>query len=81
MPRRTNQGQADRRRRGRRACSDPRSGCCHTSCAERATTEDAIALAAALAQPWADVVLSRATDEQLESNLAARTLTWDSELE
>jgi aryl-alcohol dehydrogenase-like predicted oxidoreductase len=49
---------------------------------ERSTTEDAIALAAALAQPWADVVLSgAATVEQLESNLAARTLTWDADLE
>jgi aryl-alcohol dehydrogenase-like predicted oxidoreductase len=49
---------------------------------ERSTTEDAIALAAALAQPWANVVLSgAATVEQLESNLAARTLTWDADLE
>jgi aryl-alcohol dehydrogenase-like predicted oxidoreductase len=36
------------------------------------TTADALALAACLAQPWADVVLSgAATIEQLESNLAA----------
>jgi aryl-alcohol dehydrogenase-like predicted oxidoreductase len=36
------------------------------------TTPDALALAAALAQPWADVVLSgAATVAQLESNLAA----------
>jgi aryl-alcohol dehydrogenase-like predicted oxidoreductase len=36
------------------------------------TTIDALALAAALAQPWADVVLSgAATAEQLRSNLAA----------
>jgi aryl-alcohol dehydrogenase-like predicted oxidoreductase len=49
---------------------------------ERGTTEDALALAAALARPWGDVVLSgAATVEQLESNLAARTLTWDAELE
>jgi aryl-alcohol dehydrogenase-like predicted oxidoreductase len=49
---------------------------------ERSATEDAIALSAALAQPWADVVLSgAATVEQLESNLAARTLTWDADLE
>ncbi|MEW6422257.1 MAG: aldo/keto reductase [Deinococcota bacterium] len=40
------------------------------------TTPDALALAAALAQPWADVVLSGATTvEQLESNLAALQLT------
>jgi aryl-alcohol dehydrogenase-like predicted oxidoreductase len=49
---------------------------------ERGTTEDALALAAALAQPWADVVLSgAATVEQLESNLEARTVTWDAELD
>jgi aryl-alcohol dehydrogenase-like predicted oxidoreductase len=49
---------------------------------ELGTTEDALALAAALAQPWADLVLSgAATVEQLRSNLAARELTWDDELE
>jgi aryl-alcohol dehydrogenase-like predicted oxidoreductase len=44
--------------------------------AERAdTTPDALALAAVLAQPWADVVLSGAvTIEQLRSNLAALEL-------
>ena len=48
---------------------------------ERGTSEDAIALAAALAQPWADVVLSgAATVEQLESNLTARAIAWDAEL-
>jgi aryl-alcohol dehydrogenase-like predicted oxidoreductase len=37
------------------------------------TTPDALALAAAVAQPWADVVLSGATTvKQLESNLVAR---------
>jgi aryl-alcohol dehydrogenase-like predicted oxidoreductase len=49
---------------------------------ERGATEDAVALAAALVQPWADVVLSgAATVAQLESNLAARTLAWDADLE
>jgi aryl-alcohol dehydrogenase-like predicted oxidoreductase len=49
---------------------------------ERGTTEDALALAAALARPWADIVLSgAATVAQLESNLAARSLGWDDELE
>jgi aryl-alcohol dehydrogenase-like predicted oxidoreductase len=49
---------------------------------ELGTTEDALALAAALAQPWADLVLSgAATVGQLRSNLAARELTWDDELE
>ena len=42
------------------------------------TTPDALALAVALAQPWADVVLSGAgTVEQLESNLAALALAVD----
>jgi aryl-alcohol dehydrogenase-like predicted oxidoreductase len=49
---------------------------------DRGTTEDALALAAALAQPWADLVLSgAATVAQLRSNLAARELAWDDELE
>jgi aryl-alcohol dehydrogenase-like predicted oxidoreductase len=39
---------------------------------------DAVALAAALAQPWADVVLSgAASTDQLTSNLAARQMPWD----
>ena len=42
----------------------------------RGTTADALALAACLAQPWADVVLSgAATVAQLESNLAALDVT------
>ena len=41
---------------------------------------DTVALAAALAQPWADVVLSgAATVEQLESNLRARDVTYGGE--
>lgn len=49
---------------------------------ERGTTEDAVALAAALAQPWVDLVLSgAATVAQLRSNLAARELVWGDELE
>jgi aryl-alcohol dehydrogenase-like predicted oxidoreductase len=49
---------------------------------DRGTTEDALALSAALAQPWADLVLSgAATLGQLRSNLAARDLAWDDELE
>lgn len=42
------------------------------------TTIDALAIAAALAQPWTDVVLSGATTvEQLESNLNALQVTLD----
>jgi aryl-alcohol dehydrogenase-like predicted oxidoreductase len=49
---------------------------------ERDTTPDAIALAAALAQPWAGVVLSgAATVAQLEANLRATDVAWDAELE
>jgi aryl-alcohol dehydrogenase-like predicted oxidoreductase len=46
------------------------------ACAQRAgTTPDALALAAALSQPWADVVLSgAATAAALQSNLAALAL-------
>ena len=43
-------------------------------------TPDALALAAALAQPWAGVVLSgAATVDQLESNMAALRVAWDDE--
>jgi aryl-alcohol dehydrogenase-like predicted oxidoreductase len=50
--------------------------------AERAgTTPDALALAAVLAQPWADVVLSgAATTDALQSNLAALALEPQAEL-
>lgn len=42
------------------------------------TTLDALALAAVLAQPWANVVLSgAATVAQLRSNLAALSVVWD----
>ena len=41
---------------------------------------DALALAAALAQPWADVVLSgAATVDHLQSNVNAHTVAWDDE--
>jgi aryl-alcohol dehydrogenase-like predicted oxidoreductase len=50
--------------------------------AERGISPDALALAAAIAQPWADVVLSGATTvEQLRSNLAAPDVEWDEELD
>lgn len=49
---------------------------------DRGTTMDAIALAAALARPWADVVLSgAATVEQLQSNHRALMLAWNDDLE
>jgi aryl-alcohol dehydrogenase-like predicted oxidoreductase len=57
-------------------------GSLETEAAARRTTVDAIALAAALSQPWADVVLSGAvTTEQLESNaravaLAGQQIEW-----
>jgi aryl-alcohol dehydrogenase-like predicted oxidoreductase len=49
---------------------------------DRGVGEDQVALAAALAQPWAGVVLSgAATVEQLTSNLGATGVAWDAELE
>jgi aryl-alcohol dehydrogenase-like predicted oxidoreductase len=49
---------------------------------KRRMTPDALALGAALAQPWADVVLSGATTvEQLESNLSALDVEYDDELD
>ncbi len=50
--------------------------------AERGTTPDALALAAVLAQPWVDVVLSgAATVDTLRSNLAALDVRWDAGLD
>jgi aryl-alcohol dehydrogenase-like predicted oxidoreductase len=49
---------------------------------EANATPDALALAAVLARPWADVVLSgAATVETLRSNLAAPDVAWTDELE
>ena len=49
---------------------------------ERGTTPDALAISAALAQPFADVVLSgAATTETLESNLSALAVAYDGELD
>ncbi|MDH3217646.1 MAG: aldo/keto reductase [Candidatus Krumholzibacteria bacterium] len=46
------------------------------------TTVDALAIAAVLHRPWADVVLSgAATVEQVESNLKALDIEWDDEAE
>ena len=46
------------------------------------TTVDALALAAVLAQPWSDVVLSGAvTIDHLESNINALDVKWDEEAE
>lgn len=45
-----------------------------------ATTVDALALAAAIAQPWANIVLSgAATLEHLQSNLAAEQVQFDTQ--
>ncbi len=64
------------------ARGDAGSGPLAEAARERATTPDALALAAVLAQPWADVVLSgAATVETLRSNLAALDVAWDAELD
>ena len=48
----------------------------------RGTTIEMLALSAALARPWADVVLTgAATVGQIQSNLAALELAYDAELE
>jgi len=48
----------------------------------RSTTIETLALRAALARPWADVVLTGpATVEQVRSNVAALELAYDAELE
>jgi aryl-alcohol dehydrogenase-like predicted oxidoreductase len=49
---------------------------------ERGTTPDALALAAVLARPWVDVVLSgAATVDTLRSNIAALDARWDAQAE
>jgi aryl-alcohol dehydrogenase-like predicted oxidoreductase len=49
---------------------------------ERGTTPDALALAAVLARPWVDVVLSgAATVDTLRSNVAALDARWDAQAE
>src|SRR5262249_14906801 len=57
----------------------PRRRLLEATAARLHATLDALALAAALAQPWADVVLSgAATIAQLRSNIAAFDVQWDS---
>jgi len=52
----------------------------HTHADRLDTTVDALALAGAVAQPWADVVLSGATTvDQLRANLRALEVGWDDE--
>jgi aryl-alcohol dehydrogenase-like predicted oxidoreductase len=59
----------------------PKLALLKNAAAQRGTTPDALALAAAMAQPWADVVLSGAvTPDQLLSNVKALEVTWDDEL-
>jgi aryl-alcohol dehydrogenase-like predicted oxidoreductase len=49
--------------------------------AERGMTADALAMSAALAQPWARIVLSGAVSaEMLHQNLAASAEAWDADL-
>lgn len=50
--------------------------------AQRGVGPDTLAIAAALAQPWADIVLSGAvTVGELHSNIAATPELWDAELD
>ena len=56
----------------------PRAAVLREEAERLGATPEALALAAALAQPWADVVLSgAATPEQLRSNLRAVEVEWD----
>ncbi|MFP4323503.1 MAG: aldo/keto reductase [Anaerolineales bacterium] len=58
----------------------PQRAALQTQAQRLSTSLDALALAAALAQPWADVVLSgAATVAHVESNLAALDVAWDDE--
>jgi aryl-alcohol dehydrogenase-like predicted oxidoreductase len=54
----------------------------HILTQQQNTSADAVALAAVLAQDWADVVLSgSAHPDHLLSNLKALELDWDEELD
>jgi aryl-alcohol dehydrogenase-like predicted oxidoreductase len=67
---------------GRLTARGAGSGALADAARERATTPDALALAAVLAQPWADVVLSgAATVDTLRSNLGALDVAWDADLD
>ena len=62
----------------------PRGDCAPLAAAAKrlGATSDAVAIAAVLAKPWVDVVLSgAATTEQLRSNLRALELQWSAELD
>ena len=60
----------------------PRRAALEAEAARLGTTLDALALAAALARPWADVVLSGAsTGDQLRSNLEGPAVPWDDRAE
>lgn len=60
--------------------TDPQLTLLQEIAAKKETTVDALALAAVLAQPWVDVVLSGAAAvEHLESNVTAVTLDYDEE--
>jgi aryl-alcohol dehydrogenase-like predicted oxidoreductase len=62
----------------RNTADSPTRALLERSAARLGTSLDALALAAAIAQPWADVVLSgAATLAQLESNLGALAVPWD----
>ncbi|MGL4553902.1 MAG: aldo/keto reductase [Gemmataceae bacterium] len=65
---------------GRLSPRNPDARPLHEQAARLGTTADALALAAVLARPWADVVLSgAATVEQLRSNAAALDVRYDAE--
>ncbi|MDB4949131.1 MAG: pld [Gemmatimonadetes bacterium] len=66
--------------RNAEAAFAPRMELLRREAARLGTTVDALALAAALAQPWADVVLSGAAmPDQVASNAAALEVPWDAE--
>jgi aryl-alcohol dehydrogenase-like predicted oxidoreductase len=66
--------------RNRDAAFAPKRRLLEETAGRLSTTLDGLALAAVLAQPWADVVLSgAATVEHLRSNLGALAVAWDGE--
>lgn len=67
---------------GRLAEPDARGERLRAAAERLASTPDAVAMAAVLARPWVDIVLSgAATVAQLESNLRACSIQWDPAIE
>jgi aryl-alcohol dehydrogenase-like predicted oxidoreductase len=75
-------GRLTERNRDRDAVLSPRIAQIRRASERHGMTTEVLALAAALARPWADIVLTgAATVEQIKSSVAARDVAYDGELD